>query len=98
MDTHLRVLSDSYPMNTNMTWVLDDFQKYFCPTKVASAFEGLTCSTLEGIPVVFCLFVESKEVFQRFHSYKTLDRVNDGKNLTFGLQTSDLQYFINPQL
>ena len=44
MGTHLRVLSKSYPMNTNKTgfkW----FSKYLCvlvlETKVASAMEGL---------------------------------------------------------
>ena len=39
----LRVLSESYPMNTNMTWV-KWFSKIFaflCLTEVESALEGL---------------------------------------------------------
>ena len=43
MVTHLRVLNESYLMNTNMTG-LDDFQKSLFPcalAKVASALEGL---------------------------------------------------------
>ena len=44
MGTHLRVLGESYPMNTNMTGVKKVFN-FFCIlviwTKVASALEGL---------------------------------------------------------
>ena len=48
MGTHLRVLSESYLMNTNMTGI-DDFQKYLRLVlwrKVASALEGLKLDTL----------------------------------------------------
>ena len=46
MGTHLRVLSESFPMNTNMTG-LDGFQKilHVFWMKVASAFEGLRILT-----------------------------------------------------
>ena len=43
MGTHLRVISESYPMDTNMTG-LDGFQikcYHVLQTKVASALEGL---------------------------------------------------------
>ena len=43
MDTHLRVLNESYQINTNMG--LDNFSKNLCVLvlcmKVASALEGL---------------------------------------------------------
>ena len=49
MGTHLRVLSESYPLNTNMTR-FKLFFKYICVfvlwTKVASALEGLSNTTL----------------------------------------------------
>ena len=44
MGTHLRVLSESYPMNTNMTglrWFSKIFAAIVPWTKVASASEGL---------------------------------------------------------
>ena len=45
MGTHMIVLSESFPMNTNMTW-FGWFFKNLCVlmlwTKVASALEGLT--------------------------------------------------------
>ena len=40
MGTHLRALSESYPMNTNMAWF-----KWFW-RKVASALEGLKSQSL----------------------------------------------------
>ena len=44
MGTHLRVLSESYPMNTNMTgfrWFSENLCILVLWTKVASALEGL---------------------------------------------------------
>ena len=44
MGTHLRVLSDTYLMNTNMTefrWFLKNICVLVLWTKVASALEGL---------------------------------------------------------
>ena len=44
MGTHLRVLTESYPKNTNMTG-LDGFLKYlhpYVPMKLVKALEGLT--------------------------------------------------------
>ena len=40
MGTHLRVISESYPMNTNVTG-LTCFSKIFALAKVASALKGL---------------------------------------------------------
>ena len=55
MGTHLRVLSESSPMNTNMTglrWFFINLCVFVLWTKVASALEGLkpnTCKrTLEN--------------------------------------------------
>ena len=48
MGTHQRVLSESYPMNTNMTG-LRWFSNLLCPydwTKVVSTLEGLTLPML----------------------------------------------------
>ena len=46
MDIHLRVLSESYLMNTNMTWFRWGFSKIFASVyfgkKVASSLERLT--------------------------------------------------------
>ena len=45
MGIHLRELSDSYPMNTNMTgfrWFSKTFASLNFGKKVASALEGLT--------------------------------------------------------
>ena len=51
MGTHLRVLSESFPMNTNMTRFRDGF-KNICVhvlwAKVASALEGLTLKHLKN--------------------------------------------------
>ena len=47
MGTHLRVLSESYQMNINMTvirWLSKIFASMFFGQKVASALEGLTQS------------------------------------------------------
>ena len=51
MGTHLKVLSESYPMNTNMT-EFRCFQKSLPPcvrTKVISALEGLSLMCLSHI-------------------------------------------------
>ena len=50
MSTHLRVLSQSYPMNTNMIgfrWFFRKLCILVLWTKLASALEGLTHSCLE---------------------------------------------------
>ena len=51
MGTHLKVLSESYPMNTNMTvfgWFFKDFYVLVLWTKVtASAVEGLNMHNLQ---------------------------------------------------
>ena len=41
MGTHPRVLSESYPMSTNMTWFRWFSKVFVLWTKVASAFEEL---------------------------------------------------------
>ena len=58
MGTHLRVLSESYPMNTNMTGGLDPwFSKYLhllvLKMKVALALEGLKLEPLEAAPMAW---------------------------------------------
>ena len=45
MGTHLRVLSESFPMNTNMTGLKKNFEEtcvLVLWTKIASALEGLS--------------------------------------------------------
>ena len=45
MGTHLRVLSESYPMNTNIkgiSWFSKIFASLYFGAKVASALEGLS--------------------------------------------------------
>ena len=51
MGTHLRVLSESFPMNTNMTgfrWFSKIFQRF---SRVALALEGLTHSAQKAIGI-----------------------------------------------
>ena len=60
MGTHLSVLNESYPMNTNMTGFIDGFSWVSCVlliwTKVAPALEGLiykqTCKSVTVFGVI----------------------------------------------
>ena len=52
MGTHLRVLSESSPMNTNITgfrWFSKIFASLSFWTKVASALEGLSLTQSENL-------------------------------------------------
>ena len=51
MGTHLRVLSESYPMNTNKIG-FQCFSKIFVWTKVALTLEGLTLPEFDSSKVV----------------------------------------------
>ena len=60
MGTHLRGISKSYPMDTNMTgWVLLMLYKNLCIlvlwTTVASALEGISESSFKGCTTIHCL-------------------------------------------
>ena len=53
MGTHLRVMSESYPMNTNMAGLRCFSEIFVFWTKVASALEGLALSCTEISSVVW---------------------------------------------
>ena len=55
MDTHLRVLSESYPMNTNMTQGLDIFKKSLHPC----ALDESSLSIQRVNPCWKCIVYES---------------------------------------
>ena len=72
MGTHLRVLSESFPMNTNLTgfrWFSNTFCIFLPWAKVASALQGLMLNPFDAEVT----FIKGTKTFQTLPCWYSLD-------------------------